>query len=181
MNLLNENDCLIMVIDVQEKLVASVFDKTISAKVAKLVNASKILNIPLILSEQYPKGLGATVAEVSENLPEKTYVCEKTSFSLLKEDGILEKIKSYGKKQVIICGIETHICVYQTAVELINEGFEAVVMTDGCSSRKECEYKLGLRSMECAGARTASLEIILFELLRGAKHPKFKEVQALIK
>ena len=181
MNLIDENNCLVLVIDVQERLVASVFDGNIAERVAKLVKGSEILGVPTVVSEQYPKGLGNTVKAVSENFGENTFVTEKTSFSFLREGGILDKIKSYGKKQVIICGIETHICVYQTAVELINAGFEVTVMTDGCSSRREFEHNTGLNLMEKAGARLASLEVILFELLRGAKHPKFKEVQALIK
>lgn len=181
MNLLRENDCLIMIIDVQEKLVASVFDKTIVSKVSKLAQSAKIMNIPAVLSEQYPKGLGNTDSSVSDNLPEQTFICEKTSFSLLRESGVLEKLKFYGKKQVVICGIETHICVYQTAVELLEAGFEVIVMADGCSSRKESEYRTGIELMKLAGARIATLEVVLFELLRGAKHPKFKEVQALIK
>ena len=181
MNLLDEKNCAVLIIDVQERLLASVFDKSIAENVSKLTRSANILDIPLIVSEQYPKGLGHTVEAVSQNFGEKTFITEKTSFSLLQEAGMKEKFNALNKKQVIICGIETHICVYQTAVELINEGFEVIVMSDGCGSRKEPEYKIGLKSLKAAGARISTLETILFELLRGAKHPKFKEVQALIK
>ena len=181
MNLLDENNSILIVIDVQEKLVAAVNNNTVADKVSKLVKAANILNIPVIISEQYPKGLGNTVDVVKKSLPQKTYVQEKTFFSLLKEAGFSDKLKEYNKKQIVICGIETHICVYQTATELINAGFEVVVAKDGCASRNQFEFEQGIEAMKAVGAKISCLEIILFEWLKSAKHPKFKEVQSLIK
>ena len=179
--MLDTQNSLLLVIDIQERLVAALDKDIIVNRAGKLVEAANILNIPVIVSEQYPKGLGNTVPQVASKLTPSTHIVEKTSFSLLREDGFLEKLKSYGRKQIVICGIETHICVYQTACELIEAGFEVVVPKDACASRNKYEFKQGIDSMHDCGARISCVEMVLFEWLRGAKHPKFKEVQALIK
>lgn len=181
MKLLDENDSLIILIDIQEKLVASLEKDTIVSKAAKLVNAAKALNIPILVSEQYPKGLGETMPLIKSNLPNNTDIVEKTSFSLLRENGIKEKIKSYGKKQIVLCGIEAHICVHQTAAELIDEGYDVFIAKDICASRNKYEFLQGIERMQSNGAKITCLEIILFEWLKSAKHPKFKDVQTLIK
>ena len=181
MKLLDSNNSLLLVIDIQERLVASLDKNIIISRVGKLVDAANILGIPVIASEQYPKGLGNTVPVISQKFSQGTEVVEKTSFSLLREEGFLDKIKSYGKKQIIICGIETHICVNQTAAELLEAGFEVVVAKDACASRNKYEFKQGIEAMHDNGAKISCIEIILFEWLRTAKHPNFKEVQALIK
>lgn len=179
--MLDTSNSLLLVIDIQDRLVASLDKDVIVTRVGKLVDAANILDVPVVLSEQYPKGLGHTVPLISSKLKEGTPVVEKTSFSLLREEGFLDRIKAYGKRQIVICGIETHICVHQTAEELINAGFEVVVAKDACASRSKYEFKQGIEAMHDNGAKISCVEIILFEWLRGAKHPKFKEVQALIK
>lgn len=181
MNLLEQNNTLILIIDIQDKLVTAVNGNQLVDKAVKLINATNFLNIPLIISEQYPKGLGATVSEILSVLTAETLKFEKTSFSLVKENGFLEKLKLYNKEQIIICGIEAHICVYQTAVELINNGFDVVVAKDICASRNDYEYNMGIELMKAAGAKISCLEIILFELLKSSKHAQFKDVQSLIK
>lgn len=179
--MLDTSNSLLLVIDIQDRLVASLDKDVIVSRVGKLVDAANILDVPVVLSEQYPKGLGHTVPLISSKLKEGTPIVEKTSFSLLREEGFLDRIKAYGRKQIVICGIETHICVHQTAEELINAGFEVVVAKDACASRSKYEFKQGIEAMHDNGAKISCVEIILFEWLRGAKHPKFKEVQALIK
>lgn len=181
MKLLNEKDSLLLIVDIQDRLVAALEKDTVVAKASKLTAAAKILDIPLMLSEQYPKGLGHTVSAITQNLPKEYDVTEKTSFSLPDEKGFLDKLRAYGKKQIIICGIETHICVHQTVAGLIDEGFEVFVVKDACASRNKYEFKMGIEAMQANGAKISCLEMVLFELLRSAKHPKFKEVQALIK
>jgi nicotinamidase-related amidase len=181
MKLLNEKDSLVIVIDIQDKLVAALEKDTVVSKAAKLVAAANILDIPVIVSEQYPKGLGQTIFAIKNQLPQNSEVVEKTSFSLLEEEGMLDKIKSYGKTQIILCGIETHICVHQTAAALLDAGFEVYIAKDACASRNKYEFKQGIERMHANGAKISCLEIILFEWLRGASHPKFKEVQMLIK
>lgn len=181
MNVLTPNDSLLLVIDVQEKLVNALEKDLIVKKVSDLVHSAKLLSIPVVVTEQYPKGLGTTVSQVKSEFGEDTSVFEKTAFNALLEDGVLEKIKSYNKKQIVICGIETHICVHQTAAALLREGFEVYVVKDACASRNKYEFKQGIDAMQANGAKISCEEIVLFEWLQTAKNPHFKEIQALIK
>ena len=182
MTILSIEDSIVMIIDVQEKLLNAVFNKTsLEKKATTIANTAKILGIPVIVTEQYPKGLGASVESLKEALPENTQYFEKTAFSALENNDVLEALKNSGKKQVVIFGIETHICVSQTTNALIQEGFEVSVIRDACGSRSELEYSAGLGRMKDNGAHVLTTEIALFEWLKGAKHPNFKEVQTLIK
>lgn len=181
MNTLSINDSLVLIIDIQEKLVQALNKAIIVEKAVKMASAAKILNIPVIVTEQYPKGLGATVEELKEALPEGTQYLEKTSFNALLEENIAEKIKNSGKKQIVIFGIETHICVHQTAAALLEKGYDVYVIKDACASRNKYEFKQGIEIMQANGAKISCVEIALFEWLKSAKHPNFKEVQALIK
>lgn len=175
--MLEAKDSLVLMIDVQERLVGALEKNVIEEKAQKIVDGAKALEIPVLVTEQYPKGLGHTVV----TLPDGVEVVEKTYFNALLEEGMLDKIKAYGKKQVIIFGIETHICVYQTACALMEAGFEVYVVKDACASRNKYEFKQGIEAMRDNGAKISCVEMILFEWLKGAKNPKFKEVQALIK
>ena len=115
MNTLSAENSLVLIIDIQEKLVAALNKDIVVSNAVKVASAAKLLGIPVLLTEQYPKGLGNTVSDLMNVLPQGSDVVEKTYFNVLLEDGMPEKIKSYGKKQIVILGIETHICVYQTA------------------------------------------------------------------
>lgn len=180
-NILNTDDSLLLIIDVQERLVSALDKDIVVKRTAILTQAAKILDIPTIITEQYPKGLGSTVEQIKMNTSKSTVFFEKTAFSALNEDGFLEKLKSFKKSQIIICGIETHVCVHQTVADLINEGFDVYVVKDACASRNKYEFKQGIDIMQQNGAQITCLEIVLFEWLKNAKHPKFKEIQALIK
>ena len=175
--MLEANNSLVLMIDVQERLVGALEKNVIVEKSQKIIDGANILGIPVLATEQYPKGLGHTVVTLADN----TEVVEKTYFNALLEDGMLDKIKSYGKKQIVIFGIETHICVHQTAAALIEAGFDVYVIKDACASRNKYEFKQGIEAMVANGVKTSCVEIALFEWLKGAKNPKFKEVQALIK
>lgn len=175
--MLSVKDSLVLMIDVQERLVASLDKNIIVEKAQKIIDGAELLGVPVIVTEQYRKGLGNTVLPLSADIQ----VVEKTCFNALLEDGMLKKIKAYGKKQIVIFGIETHICVYQTACALMEEGFEVYVVKDACASRNKYEFKLGIEAMRDAGAKISCVEMILFGWLEDAKNPKFKEVQALIK
>lgn len=175
--MLEAKDSLVLMIDVQERLVGALEKNVIVEKAQKIVDGAKALEIPVLVTEQYPKGLGHTVV----TLPEGVEVVEKTYFNALLEDGMLDKIKAYGKKQIILFGIETHICVYQTACALMEAGFEVYIIKDACASRNKYEFKQGIEAMRDNGAKISCVEMTLFEWLKGAKNPKFKEVQALIK
>ena len=179
---LNLEDSLVLIIDVQDKLLHAVFNKEqVEKKSAIIAEAAKILEIPVVVTEQYPKGLGNTIPAVKDALAEDTEIFEKTAFSALNNEEILEAIKKHNKKQILIFGIETHICVSQTTAAFRELGYEVSVIKDACGSRAEEEYLAGLERMKDNGAYIITTEIALFEWLKGAKHPNFKAVQALIK
>lgn len=179
--MLNTENSIVLMIDVREKLVKATGAESEVKNAEKMISAANILNIPILVSEQYPKGLGATVTEVSEKFTKETKVVEKSAFSLLKEKNMLERIKSFGKKQVILFGIETHICVLQTALELIENGYEVYLIKNASKSRQEFEHLSGIDVMRSNGVNIVTLEIALFELLKTSKNPSFKEIQTLIK
>lgn len=178
---LDIDNTLILIVDIQEKLLNAVFNKEIVEKKSEIVaKASSILEIPVVVSEQYPKGLGETVSEIKNNLVNASFF-EKTTFNALEVSELCNEIKNSGKKQVVVVGIETHICVHQTVDALIKSGFDVVVLKDVCGSREEVEYVSALEHMKDAGAKIKTTEMFLFELLKSAKHPKFKDIQSLIK
>ena len=180
MSILDINNSLLLVIDIQEKLLDATFNKDILKKRAViLTKASKILNIPCVITEQYPQGLGNTISEITANTTPYTF--EKVSFNALENIDIYNQIKQLGRKQIIIAGIETHICVRQTAEALLNKGFNVSIIKDCCGSRSETEHLSGLDLMKQEGCYIKTTEIALFELLKTAKHPNFKEIQTLIK
>lgn len=181
MNVLTPENSLLLIVDVQEKLVNALDKDVIVKRVFNLVKSANLLNIPTVVTEQYPKGLGSTISCIASEFTESTSVFEKVSFNALEAEGVLDKIKSYNKKQIVICGIETHICVHQTAAALLREGFEVYVAKDACASRSKYEFKQGVELMQANGAKISCMEIILFEWLKTAKNPCFKEIQALIK
>lgn len=177
MSLLNQDNALVLIVDIQEKLLKAVYDQNVASVAAKMASAAKILGLPVIITEQYPQGLGATVASIKD-AAEVVYV-EKTAFCAY--ENICDELAKIGRKQVILLGIEAHICVHQTADALLSQGYEVHVLKDGVASRKEFEYLQGLERMQNNGAVISCLEIALFELLKSAKHPDFKAIQALIK
>lgn len=180
-NLLDKNDSLLLIIDVQEKLVNALDKQIVVTRTETLAKAAKIMGVPVIATQQYPKGLGLTVETVSQNFTPETPIIDKTAFSAVKEEGFLQVLKSFNKKQIVICGIETHVCVHQTAADLIAEGFDVYVVKDACASRNKYEFKQGIERMQSNGAQITCLEIVLFEWLKDSKNPNFKEIQSLIK
>lgn len=180
-NMLDKENSLLLIIDMQEKLVNALDKQIVVSRTATLAKAAKILGVPTIATQQYPQGLGLTVEAVSENFTPETKIINKNTFSAVKAEGFLNTLKSFNKKQIVICGIETHVCVHQTAADLITEGFEVYVVKDACASRSKYEFKQGIERMQSNGAKISCLEIVLFEWLRDAKNPNFKEIQALIK
>jgi len=179
---LNTNNTVLLIIDIQEKLLNAVFNKnTLIKKLEILTKASKILNIPTIVTEQYPKGLGETIAIIKDNLPENFYFFEKTDFNALKNPQLIKILKQIKHKSILLIGIETHICVYQTAIALANAGYDVTVISDVCGSRAEEEYNNALDVIKTFGINVKTTEMILFELLKGSKNTNFKKIQSLIK
>lgn len=166
-------------IDIQEKLVAMLRKDKSAKKAEILARTAKILDIKTVLTEQYPQGLGSTIPTVKYSLPDSAKYFEKTSFNALLTDGVTEALGDV--KNVFVFGIETHICVYQTALALLEKGYNVFVIKDACASRETDEFKAGLNLMEKEGAKILTTEMIIFELLKSSKHPNFKEVQFLIK
>lgn len=180
--LLNTESSMLLIIDFQEKLLPAQFNKEIILRNAiSLAETCKTLNIPILVSEQYPKGLGSTVADIKEKLAENTIYFEKVNFGCCIEEGFNNVLKSFEKQQIIVCGMESHICVHQTVYDLIQHGYEVHLAQDAIGSRREYEYKIGLNRMTDSGAVSSCTEMIIFELLKCAKHPDFKTIQSLIK
>ncbi len=173
MSLLVRNRAALVVVDVQEGFRPYAVFTSVAESCARLVQAARILDIPRLVSEQYPKGLGHTVAEVG--LSDERRI-EKTVFSAARADGFdLE-----GRDQAIVCGIEAHVCVSQTVHDLLAQGIEVHVPADAVGSRHDIDYNRGLERMERAGAVVGTVEASLFELLERAGTPEFKAVQGLI-
>ena len=177
--MLNPESTLFLMIDMQEKLVAATNAEQEVLNAKKLLKTAEILEIPIVITEQYPKGLGTTVGELQEFCSNNAY--EKTSFSALSEESVAQAITAPARKQVVVFGIESHICVYQTALNLKDMGYDVYMVCDASASRDDFQHKTALRLMKNAGVKITTAEIVIFELLKTSKHPNFKEIQALIK
>jgi nicotinamidase-related amidase len=173
MSLLRREEAALVVVDVQEGFRSYASFETVAQACSKLVRAARILDVPCIVSEQYPKGLGHTAPEV--DLEDEPRI-EKTVFSAVRADGF----DLDGRTQAIVCGIETHVCVSQTVHDLLDRGIEVHVPADGVGSRHRLDYERGLERLERAGAVVSTVESALFELLERAGTPEFKAVQRLI-
>lgn len=167
----------LVVIDVQEGFRRAIegFDG-IAAATATLLRGAGEIGLPVHVTEQYPKGLGHTVPEVADHLPEGAEPITKTCFSAAEADGF----DLGGRDQAIVCGIETHVCVNQSVLDLLDAGVEVHVVTDAVGSRSAANRALGLAKAERAGAWLTSVETALFELLREAGTDRFKAVQRLV-
>lgn len=175
-------DTSLLIIDVQSHLLPAMEQKEqVLANIEKLVTGAMRLGVPAMATEQYPKGLGSTVDEVSRCYRGNVATIAKTSFSAQKEQDVSDWVQGMARKNILICGMETHICVKQTVKELLELGFHPVVLTDCVASRKTEDKQVALASMASLGAEISTLEAALFELLGDAKHEAFKEISNLIK
>lgn len=171
-----------MVVDIQEAFRDVIADFAAIAQRASIaVRGFQILGVPVIVTEQYPKGLGKTADEIKQVLPEDFEVFEKTAFSSCGAEHFVAKLEELGVKQVVLCGLETHVCVNQTAHDLLDRGFQVHVLCDCVTSRFEYNRLAGLAKMQRSGVIESSIEMAFFELMRDAKHEQFKEIQKLIK
>jgi len=171
----------LVVVDLQEAFRSAIPEfPQVASRAAMAVRGFQILNVPVIVTEQYPKGLGRTAEEILFSLPDDYEPIEKISFSSCV-DSFLGKLNEAGTKQVVLCGLETHICVNQTAHDLLANGFEVHVLTDAVGSRYSQDREAGLSKMLQSGVTPATVEMSLFELMRDARHEQFKEIQSLIK
>jgi nicotinamidase-related amidase len=170
--------CALIVIDIQEKLLPTIFQKDqLIRNTQLLIRLADTLNIPTIMTAQYAKGLGATVPEIASLLPE-TQAIDKQAFSCFGSDVFCSTLKRMpgNRNTVLLCGMESHICVMQTALGALREGYLAHVASDAVSSRTEWNWKIGLERMRAAGTVISSTEMMLYELLRSSDAPAFKEM-----
>lgn len=177
---LDKNDSILMVIDIQERLVPTmkVADQVIQ-NTSTLIATAKQLGIPIITTEQYPRGLGNTVPQLQDQI-NSNYLFEKVSFTAYTPD-VKDVLENLGRRKVMIVGMETHICVFQTVRDLLSEGYEVFLACDGICSRTKENYKNGLALMASMGAALTNTETILFDLLKEAGTPEFKVLSKLIK
>ncbi len=175
-------DIALILIDVQEKLMAKMHGKEDLTKVLiQTIKAFQILEIPIIVTEQYPQGLGRTIPEVHSILNPKTLIFDKESFSVCKEGRVSAKIKELNPKNWVLIGVEAHVCVLQTAFDFCSESKKVTILQDGIASRSLEHKQSALKEMEKKNCRITCLETLLFELLGNAKHPKFKEISQLLR
>lgn len=179
---LSRESVALAVIDMQEAFRPVMPDfGEVAARIATAVEGARLLEIPVIVTEQYPKGLKHTAEEIVTRLPSELKAIEKTCFSSCGSDDFVSRLISRNKKQVLVCGIEAHICVLQTSLDLLERGFEVFLLVDCITSRKPENKQVALARLTQAGAILSTLEMSLFEMMGGADSPQFKAIQNLIK
>jgi len=178
---LTTDNTVLVAIDFQERLFPVMHEKErLLNNVLKLIKGAQVLEIPIVLTEQYPKGLGPTLPEIKELLPDIKPI-EKVCFNCCDEEAFCNSLAALKRKQVLIAGIEAHICVYQTAAALQKAGYEVQVVSDCVSSRVPENKKVSLLKMASAGISPTTMEMALFELLKVAKDDKFKQISNIVK
>jgi nicotinamidase-related amidase len=171
----------LLVIDMQEKLFSVMHEKEkLLRSIVKLIRGAQVLEIPVLFTEQYPKGLGPTLPEIRELVPDFKSV-QKVSFNCCDEAAFCRELEALKRKQLLIAGIEAHICVYQTTMALARTGYEVQVVSDGVASREAENRTVALFKMWAAGISPTTVEMALFELLKMAKGDKFKAISAIVK
>jgi nicotinamidase-related amidase len=179
--MLSRESAVLIVIDIQGNLFEAMQNKEeLLANAMKVIKGAKIFNLPIIVTEQIPEKLGQTLPLLAQELTGSATI-SKESFSCWGNSQFKEKIESFGRREVIIIGIECHVCVYQTANDLIHNGYDVHVVADAVSSRTKENSAIGIGAMNNSGAHITSTEMILFELLRSADDAKFKEIYKLVK
>ncbi len=179
--MLDEKNCCLVIIDVQGKLAQIMYNSEVLFKnIQILIKAAKILSIPIIWCQQIPKALGVTVPQIANLLTDNEPV-NKSCFSCCGAHEFKEKISSLGRSQVMLCGIEAHVCVYLTSIDLIADGKEVHIIADAVSSRTSENRQIALERMLAEGAKISSTEMAIFEILKSAEHPQFKQIIQLVK
>ena len=188
---LRKEDAVMVGIDFQERLMPAMKgNEELEAAAVKLIKGCRVLGVPVVMTQQYTKGLGPTIPAITAALTESMgedaaaagfYTIEKTSFSAMGESAFVEALEKLGRKTVIIAGIEAHVCVQQTVIDLLEKGYTIFVANDCIASRSNTDKKYAQRRMGDAGAVGTTFESILFELLGGAKEPGFKQISAIVK
>ncbi len=180
--MLKADGSVLVVVDVQGKLARLMHGReSLFASLGKLIRGARELELPIVWAEQNPEGLGPTIPEVSKFMPEGLAPIPKFSFSCCGEPRFIEALEKTGRKQVLICGIEAHICVYQTALELTERGCEVHLVADAVSSRNPMNRDVALMKLGRGGVSLTTVEMALFEMLGVAEGPKFKQIVKIVK
>jgi nicotinamidase-related amidase len=175
---MSPGDAALLVIDVQEKLLPLIPDAArLVANVAFLIDGARLLDLPVLATEQYPRGLGPTAPELARRLPERP---DKRAFSGCAAAGIVDALHLGARPKVVLAGLETHVCVMHTALDLLALDFRVHVAVDAVGSRFRVDHETALRRLEQAGAVPVTCEMCVFEWLGGADHPRFKEASRLV-
>ena len=179
--LLSRDSTALLVIDVQERILEVMLNKEeLINNCTKLIKGFKVLNLPVFYTEQYPKGLGPTSQLLLKELEGLTAI-QKTSFSCFGAENLFQRLKDNNIKQVVIAGIESHVCVQQTVLDLLANNFQVDVCADAVSSRKEKDLNIALERMRNNSVEITSVESVLFELLQESRTEEFKQISAIIK
>ena len=179
--LVDRTDSVLVVIDIQERLAPAITDiDRVIANTTVLLQAARRLEVPILASEQYPRGLGKTVAAVADLTPSGAIV-EKIEFSAAANTAFSERLAALERGVPVICGIEAHVCVLQTALDLVASGLHPVVVRDATQSRATASAEAAWQRMQKAGIELVTTEMVVFEWLRQADHPAFRDLSRLIK
>ena len=179
--MLKIEDTVLIIIDIQGKLAGLMQDKEdIYENVRRCIKAAKILSLPVLWLEQNPAGLGTTIPEIAEQLPDKKPIA-KMHFSAYRNETFKRALTDTPRKQVLLVGIETHVCVYQTALDLLHAGYEVYVVADAVSSRNKENKTIALQRMRDEGVKLTVTEMALYELLGSAEHEHFKPILQIVK
>jgi nicotinamidase-related amidase len=179
--ILNRKTTALLIVDVQQKISAVMLHREqVVSSIVKLIKGCQIFKVPIFITEQYPQGLGPTEPAILQAL-EGAQPFQKMTFSCGGAEALIDEFKNRGVHQVVVTGIECHVCVQQTALDLLARGFQVHLPKDAVSSRKTLDYETALQRMANSGAVLTTVESVLFELLERAGAPEFKEVSKLIK
>jgi len=171
-------DTALLVIDVQEKLVPKILHAdALVCNIAFLIDGARLLGMPVAATEQYPRGLGATVPELAKRLPQRP---DKVAFSCCAIPAVVDGFRTAARPKVMLAGIEAHVCVLQTALDLLAADFRVYIPADAVGSRYAIDHEFALRRLERAGAVVTTTETAIFEWVGGAGHPQFKQISALV-
>ena len=171
---------LLVVIDVQGKLAGMMQDSRYLYRVQGMIKAAKLMDIPIVISEQAPDKIGVTVEEVCALVPGAVPIIKQT-FSCAGEPAFVDALKRSGRRQIIVTGIEAHVCVYQTVRDLLKSRYEVYLVVDAVSSRSAVDQEIGIHRSEKEGAILTTLEMTITELMKSTRHPRFRDVMALLK
>ena len=180
--LIDRNDSTLLLIDIQDKLIKKIFDfKSVINNSKKIIDIFSLLKLPIVYSEQYPNGLGKTINPIEDKLKKiKALKIEKTTFSCVSNKNDIQIRKIFTKNQIIICGVETHICILQTSIDLYNKGYEVFVIDEAVGSRNERHKNLAFERLVKHGISLINFEMLVFELIRDSKDKIFKELSKYI-